>query len=116
MGHRGPWSGTVFICVLPGCRAGFTLVSTWGSGRRFRFSAGSALCHSRACSVGAIRYRERVNVDVPLPGPPVDPVVGIDSALAGLEGLEHLEIVDHVARFDIAHTALTVALSSIDKV
>ncbi|MEO6091380.1 MAG: hypothetical protein ABIQ18_50605 [Umezawaea sp.] len=57
-----------------------------------------------------------MNVDVPLPGPPVDPVVGIDAALAGLEGLEHLEIVDHVARFDIAHTALTTALSSIDKV
>jgi hypothetical protein len=57
-----------------------------------------------------------VNAEVPLPGPPADPVDGIEQALAGLEGLQQLEIVDHVARFDIAHTALTTALSSIDKV
>lgn len=37
---------------------------------------------------------------------------GIDRALAGLEGLEQLEVVDHVARFDIVHAALTDALSS----
>jgi len=57
-----------------------------------------------------------VNAEVPLPGPPADPVDGIERALVGLEGLARLEIVEHVARFDIAHTALTAALSSIDKV
>ncbi len=41
---------------------------------------------------------------------------GIDRALAGLDGLDQLEVVDHVARFDIAHAALTDALTSIDKV
>lgn len=41
---------------------------------------------------------------------------GIDAALAALDGLEQLDVAEHVARFDDAHTALTVALSSIDKV
>ena len=57
-----------------------------------------------------------VSFEVPLPGPPSDPVAGIDDALAGLAGLDALDVVEHVARFDDAHTALTAALSSIDKV
>ncbi|CCH33824.1 hypothetical protein ABZ816_21495 [Actinosynnema sp. NPDC047251] len=57
-----------------------------------------------------------MNFEVPLPGPPRDPVDGIDAALAALDGLEQLDVAEHVARFDDAHTALTVALSSIDKV
>ncbi|HEV7906886.1 MAG TPA: hypothetical protein VGP03_01970 [Pseudonocardiaceae bacterium] len=57
-----------------------------------------------------------MNADVPLPGPPPSPVDGIDRALDGLEGLDQLDVVEHVARFDIVHTALTDALSSIDKV
>ncbi len=57
-----------------------------------------------------------MDFEVPLPGPPGDPVAGIDDALAGLDGLERLDVAEHVARFDGAHTALTAALSSIDKV
>ncbi|NUT52997.1 MAG: hypothetical protein HOV94_37770 [Saccharothrix sp.] len=57
-----------------------------------------------------------VSFEVPLPGPPRDPVAGIDDALAGLDGLDELDVVEHVARFDDAHTALTAALSTIDKV
>nr|WP_042198682.1 hypothetical protein [Kibdelosporangium sp. MJ126-NF4]CTQ96843.1 hypothetical protein [Kibdelosporangium sp. MJ126-NF4] len=56
----------------------------------------------------------------PVPGPPPDPAVAatgaIDAALAGLEGLDQLEPVEHVGRFDAVHSALTEALSSIDKV
>ncbi|ALG08117.1 hypothetical protein AOZ06_15410 [Kibdelosporangium phytohabitans] len=56
----------------------------------------------------------------PVPGPPPDPAevttAAIDAALAGLEGLDQLEPVEHVGRFDAVHTALTEALSSIDKV
>jgi hypothetical protein len=40
----------------------------------------------------------------------------LDAALAGLDGLDQLEPAEHVARFDAVHTALTEALSSIDKV
>lgn len=40
----------------------------------------------------------------------------LDAALAGLDGLDQLEPVEHVARFDAVHSALTEALSSIDKV
>jgi rRNA pseudouridine-1189 N-methylase Emg1 (Nep1/Mra1 family) len=43
-------------------------------------------------------------------------VDGIDRALGGLQGLDQLDVVEHVARFDIVHSALTNALSSIDKV
>jgi hypothetical protein len=50
------------------------------------------------------------------PGPPPDPAASIDAALAGLDGLDQLEPVEHVGRFDAVHTALTEALSSIDKV
>ncbi|QQQ74732.1 hypothetical protein IOD16_26800 [Saccharothrix sp. 6-C] len=57
-----------------------------------------------------------MSFEVPLPGPPRDPVAGIDDALAGLDGLAALDVVEHVARFDDAHTALTAALSTIDKV
>lgn len=52
----------------------------------------------------------------PVPGPPPDPTAAITAALAGLEGLDQLEPVEHVGRFDAVHTALTEALSSIDKV
>lgn len=52
----------------------------------------------------------------PLPGPPPEPTAAIDSALAGLDGLDDLELAEHVARFDAVHTALTNALSAIDKV
>ncbi|MFI9817980.1 hypothetical protein [Saccharothrix variisporea] len=57
-----------------------------------------------------------MSFEVPLPGPPRDPVAGIDDALAGLDGLEQLAVAEHVARFDDAHAVLTAALSSIDKV
>lgn len=57
-----------------------------------------------------------MNSEVPLPGPPRDPVDGIETALAALDGLEQLDVAEHVARFDDAHTALTVALAGIDKV
>ena len=40
----------------------------------------------------------------------------IDAALAGLDGLDQLEPAEHVGRFDAVHSALTEALSSIDKV
>ncbi|RKT56613.1 hypothetical protein [Saccharothrix australiensis] len=57
-----------------------------------------------------------MSFEVPLPGPPRDPVAGIDDALAGLDGLAQLDVAEHVARFDEAHTALTAALTTIDKV
>ena len=53
--------------------------------------------------------------DPALESPP-GPIDGIESALAGLYGLDELEIADHVARFDAAHAALTDALSTIDEV
>ncbi|MFD9893006.1 hypothetical protein ACFWY9_26990 [Amycolatopsis sp. NPDC059027] len=62
----------------------------------------------------------------PVPGPPpgagqsvpqeIDPRAGIDEAVAGLDGLDALPLVEHVDRFDAVHTELTVALSSIDRV
>jgi hypothetical protein len=52
----------------------------------------------------------------PVPGPPPDPAASIDAALAGLDGLDQLEPAEHVGRFDAVHSALTEALSSIDKV
>ncbi|MBW4721172.1 hypothetical protein [Saccharothrix obliqua] len=57
-----------------------------------------------------------MNSEVPLPGPPRDPVAGVEDALAALDGLEQLDVAEHVARFDAAHTALTAALAGIDKV
>ncbi|MET0132377.1 MAG: hypothetical protein ABW215_02165 [Kibdelosporangium sp.] len=45
-----------------------------------------------------------------------DPAAAIDAALTGLDGLDQLEPVEHVGRFDAVHSALTEALSSIDKV
>ncbi|MGH4014941.1 MAG: hypothetical protein ACRDSL_13675 [Pseudonocardiaceae bacterium] len=47
-------------------------------------------------------------------GPPSD--TGIAAALAGLQDLDELPVVDHVARFNAVHEALTAALSSIDEV
>lgn len=44
------------------------------------------------------------------------PIEDIESALAGLHGLDELAVADHVARFDAAHGALTDALSTIDEV
>ncbi|MBB4964393.1 hypothetical protein [Saccharothrix violaceirubra] len=57
-----------------------------------------------------------MSFEVPLPGPPRDPVAGIDDAVAGLDGLDPLAVDEHVSRFDEVHTALTAALSSIDQV
>ncbi|OQO94109.1 hypothetical protein B1813_06320 [Saccharomonospora piscinae] len=59
----------------------------------------------------------------PVPGPPpghapagADARAAIDQAVAGLDGLDELTPAEHVERFDAVHTALAVALSSIDKV
>ncbi|MFC6094077.1 hypothetical protein Q5530_21620 [Saccharothrix sp. BKS2] len=57
-----------------------------------------------------------MSFEVPPPGPPRDPVAGIEDALAGLEGLDQVDVVEHVARFDDVHAALTTALSSVDRV
>ncbi|GAA1304379.1 hypothetical protein [Saccharothrix xinjiangensis] len=57
-----------------------------------------------------------MSFEVPLPGPPRDPVAGIEDALAGLDGLDQFDVVEHVARFDDVHAALTAALSSVDRV
>lgn len=60
-----------------------------------------------------------------MPGPPpgqlpegqtVDPREAIDDAVTALDDLEHLPPGEHVERFETVHTALSVALSSIDKV
>ncbi|GLZ34553.1 hypothetical protein Lesp02_67400 [Lentzea sp. NBRC 105346] len=59
-------------------------------------------------------YRETVNY--PLPGPPPNPADAIEGALQRLEGLDNVEVAEHVARFDAVHATLTDALSSIDKV
>lgn len=61
-----------------------------------------------------ISYREPVNF--PLPGPPPNPAEAIEDALSRLEGLDHVDVAEHVARFDAVHATLTEALSSIDKV
>ncbi|MGH3909986.1 MAG: hypothetical protein ACRDRM_04060 [Pseudonocardiaceae bacterium] len=47
-------------------------------------------------------------------GPPPD--TGIPAALNGLQDLDELPVVDHVARFNAVHEALTAALSGIDEV
>lgn len=47
-------------------------------------------------------------------GPPSD--IRIATALEGLQNLDELPVVDHVARFNAVHEALTTALSSIDEV
>jgi hypothetical protein len=39
-----------------------------------------------------------------------------EEAVAALDGLAELPVTEHVARFDLAHAALTEALASIDKV
>jgi hypothetical protein len=65
----------------------------------------------------------------PVPAPPPNhqqsphPGEGGDAALraaeeavAALDGLAELPVTEHVARFDLAHAALTEALASIDKV
>jgi hypothetical protein len=39
-----------------------------------------------------------------------------EEAVAALDGLSELPVTEHVARFDLAHAALTEALASIDKV
>jgi hypothetical protein len=40
----------------------------------------------------------------------------IATALDGLQDLAEVPVVDHVARFNAVHEALTTALSSIDEV
>lgn len=52
-------------------------------------------------------------------GPPSDVSPSdsrIATALDGLQGLDEVPVVDHVARFNTVHEALTTALSSIDEV
>jgi hypothetical protein len=70
-------------------------------------------------------HAETESAPRPVPGPPpghrpqdpsVDPVAAIDSAVAALDDLDELPLADHVERFDTVHTALSAALSSIDKV
>lgn len=39
-----------------------------------------------------------------------------EEAVTALDGLAELPVTEHVARFDLAHAALTEALASIDKV
>ncbi|MCP3802790.1 hypothetical protein NLX83_26295 [Allokutzneria sp. A3M-2-11 16] len=40
----------------------------------------------------------------------------IDAALIGIEDLEAVPLAEHVGRFDAVHSALTDALSAIDRV
>jgi hypothetical protein len=63
-----------------------------------------------------VQFNSEGSWGAPVPGPPPDPAAAIDAALAGLDGLDQLEPVEHVGRFDAVHSALTEALSSIDKV
>jgi hypothetical protein len=51
-----------------------------------------------------------------LPGPRQEHGGVIDAAMAGLSELDALPVTEHVARFDAVHSALSDALSSIDKV
>jgi hypothetical protein len=44
------------------------------------------------------------------------PDAAIDAALVGIEGLDRVDLVEHVGRFDAVHSALTDALATIDKV
>lgn len=41
---------------------------------------------------------------------------GITKALEGLDYLDELPVVEHVARFNAVHESLTAALSTIDEV
>lgn len=45
-----------------------------------------------------------------------EPREGIDEAVAALDVLVDLPLSEHVERFEVVHTELTAALSSIDKV
>ena len=44
-----------------------------------------------------------------------DPTAAIEDAVAGLDELDELPVVEHVARYDAVHVALNVALSTIDR-
>jgi hypothetical protein len=63
----------------------------------------------------------------PVPAPPPNQEQGhgeggdaalraAQEAVEALDGLAELPVTEHVARFDLAHAALTEALASIDKV
>jgi hypothetical protein len=62
------------------------------------------------------RYRDLVQLNSEGSWMTPEPGAAIDAALAGLDGLDQLEPAEHVGRFDAVHSALTDALSSIDKV
>jgi hypothetical protein len=52
---------------------------------------------------------------VPIPGPPprpVDPLVAVDRAVAGLDGLADRPLGEHVEAFERVHTALSDALAA----
>jgi hypothetical protein len=52
---------------------------------------------------------------VPIPGPPprpVDPLVAVDRAVAGLDGLADRPPAEHVEAFERVHTALSDALAA----
>ncbi|MEY7971032.1 hypothetical protein AB8O38_03420 [Saccharomonospora xinjiangensis] len=66
-------------------------------------------------------HAETESAPRPVPGPPpgsqhADPRGAIDHAVAALDELDTLPTAEHVERFETVHTALSVALSSIDKV
>ena len=55
----------------------------------------------------------------PLAGSSIGAVMGVDSihaALIGIEDLDAVPLAEHVGRFDAVHSALTDALSAIDRV
>jgi hypothetical protein len=52
----------------------------------------------------------------PLPGPRQDQGRAIETSLAGLDEIDALPVTEHVARFEAVHSALSDALSAIDKV
>lgn len=43
-------------------------------------------------------------------------IEAVRAAADGVAELDHLPVAEHVARFDAVHSALTEALSSIDRV
>ncbi len=52
---------------------------------------------------------------VPIPGPPprpVDPLVAVDRAVGGLDGLADRPLGEHVEAFERVHTALSDALAA----
>lgn len=49
----------------------------------------------------------------PVPGPPT---AAIDYAVARLAELDTLDVSEHPARFEAVHSALTDALSAVDRV